>query len=61
MVGDMVSRMALQGIFLIILGITQFALSFWAIIEIVTFDKNIKVKPWKLAILREFLQLYLLD
>ena len=42
MVGDMVSIMALYGIFLIILGITQFALSIWAIIEIVVFDKKYK-------------------
>ena len=42
MIGDMVSIMALHGIFIIILGITQFALSFWAIIEIVTFDKKYK-------------------
>ena len=49
MVGDMVSRMALQGIFLIILGITQFALSFWAIIEIVTFDKKYKSQTLEIS------------
>lgn len=49
MVGDMVSRMALQGIFLIILGITQFALSSWAIIEIVTFDKKYKSQTLEIS------------
>ena len=49
MVGDMVSIMALYGIFLIILGITQFALSIWAIIEIVVFDKKYKSQTLEIS------------
>lgn len=49
MIGDMVSIMALHGIFIIILGITQFALSFWAIIEIVTFDKKYKSQTLEIS------------
>ena len=48
MIGDMVSIMALHGIF-IILGITQFALSFWAIIEIVVFDKKYKSQTLEIS------------
>ena len=41
--------MALQWNFLIILGITQFALSSWAIIEIVTFDKKYKSQTLEIS------------
>lgn len=49
MVGDMVSIMALYGIFIIILGITQFALLIWAIIEIVVFDKKYKSQTLEIS------------
>lgn len=49
MAGDIVSIMALYGIFLIILGITQFALLIWAIIEIVVFDKKYKSQTLEIS------------
>ena len=49
MVGDMVSIMALYGIFIIILGITQFALLIWAIIEIIVFDKKYKSQTLEIS------------